>query len=89
MTSPHSARRLSGDATESTALIKALVAVRKARRLTQEAVAQRIHTGQSNVSDFERQRTASSLQMLHRYARAVGARILYTVEIEEITNEED
>lgn len=56
-------------------LLEALVAMRKAKRLTQEQVAQRMNRSKTAVSNFERLGADPHLSTIRRYAAAVGARI--------------
>lgn len=61
------------------ALRKQLIALRKESGLTQEQIAERMHTKKSNISRLESPRTENSpkLSTLEAYARAAG----YKMEI--------
>ena len=56
-------------------LIVALVSVRKSRKLTQSAIAERIGTTQSAISDLERVGGNPTIRSLQRYARAIGCEL--------------
>lgn len=60
-------------------LIRRLVAVRQAKGLKQEDVAERIGRSQSVVSDFERLGGDPHLSTVYRYADAVGASVDWIV----------
>lgn len=70
------------EAAEDTAahmdLIETLVCLRTDRKLTQIAVAARMGTTQSRVSNFERIGGDPRLSTILRYARAVGVKIRMT-----------
>ncbi len=55
-------------------LIDQLVALRKAQKISQTTVADRMHTTQAAVSRMERQ-TDAKLSTIREYARAVDAKI--------------
>jgi predicted transcriptional regulator len=59
-------------------LIRALVAKRKARRLSQTTVAARMHTSQSAVARLEAQEDAKE-SMIDRYAAAIGVEVARTI----------
>lgn len=61
-------------------LIRALVARRRTAGMSQVAVAKRMGTTQSAVSDFEQGVTYLRLETLQRYARAVGGRLRVALE---------
>ncbi len=56
-------------------LLEALVALRKARGLTREQVAERMNRSVSVVADFERPGVDPHLSTIRRYAVAIGASI--------------
>jgi transcriptional regulator with XRE-family HTH domain len=58
-----------------------LVAQRKAMKMTQREVAERMSTTQSFVSEFENGRTDPHLSTLQRYGRAVAARLSVRIEL--------
>ncbi len=64
------------DARARTSLLKALVRTRKNADLTQHAVAERMGTTQSAVSEFEGGTADPRLSTLQRYARAVGTSLI-------------
>lgn len=68
------------DAQLRRSLIEALVAARRAAALTQEAVAERMRTTQSTVSEFEGVSGDKRLSTLQRYARAVGKRVRVVID---------
>ena len=61
-------------------LIDTLISLRKKKKLTQTDVAQRMNVSQPAISQFESEETNPTLQMIRRYAIAVGARITTKVE---------
>jgi len=64
-----------------TRLRAGLVAQRKAMRMTQAQVAERMDTTQSFVSEFENGGTDPHLSTLQRYGRAVAARLSVRIEL--------
>jgi transcriptional regulator with XRE-family HTH domain len=67
------------DAEELQRLLDTLIALRKERHLSQTDVAIRMGVRQPTVSGFEKQ-SDPRLSTLHRYARAVEARLRFVVE---------
>lgn len=65
---------------EEFALASAIAEARGRAGLTQEEVAQRMHTTQSNIARLEAGRTIPSTRTLERFARAVGARLKISFE---------
>ncbi len=59
-------------------LLAQLVAIRKARGLTQTALAHQLHLTPGAICNFESGRYSPNLANLTRYANAIGAKI--TVE---------
>ena len=68
------------DLEEEFALAAAIVEARGKAGLTQEEVAQRMHTTQSNIARLEAGRTTPSTRTLEKFAEAVGARLKITFE---------
>lgn len=71
------------DETQRARLVMALVELRLRQGITQAEVAGRMGVTQPTVSDFERngqEGRVSSLSLIQRYARAVGARVRTWVE---------
>ena len=66
-------------------LIETLVCLRTDRELTQTAVAARMGTTQSRVSNFERIGGDPRLSTIFRYARAVGAKVRMTAVVSSTT----
>lgn len=66
-------------------LIETLVCLRTGRDLTQKAVADRMGTTQSRVSNFERIGGDPRLSTIFRYARAVGARVHMNAAVSSTT----
>jgi ribosome-binding protein aMBF1 (putative translation factor) len=62
------------------ALAEAIVGARSRAGLTQEEVAQRMRTTQSNIARLEAGRTIPSTRTLKKFADAVGARLKITFE---------
>ncbi|AIC71933.1 Hypothetical protein ERS075564_00926 [Mycobacteroides abscessus] len=60
-------------------LLEQLVEVRKAKGLTQQAVAERMRRDKSAVSNFERLGTDPHLSTIRRYAAAIGVMIKHDV----------
>lgn len=67
------------DAKDAERLVDTLVAMRRDTSTSQADVAERMETTQSSVSKFERAGGDPRLSTLQRYARAVGARLRWTV----------
>ena len=65
------------DAAEYTALIAALVRLRKNAAISQEEAARRMATKQSAISDIERSGANPRIRTLFRYARAVGSELRF------------
>jgi ribosome-binding protein aMBF1 (putative translation factor) len=65
---------------EEFALAAAIVEARVRAGLTQEQVAQLMHTTQSNIARLEAGRTTPSTRTLERFAEAVGARLKISFE---------
>ena len=65
---------------EEFALAAAIAEARSRAGLTQEQVAQRMHTTQSNIARLEAGRTTPSTRTLERFAEAVGARLKISFE---------
>jgi DNA-binding XRE family transcriptional regulator len=62
------------------AVARELIAARVRAGLTQEQVAERMHTTQSTVARMESGRTMPSLRTLSRYAEATGSRAVIHLE---------
>ena len=65
---------------EEFALAAAIAEARGKAGLTQEEVAQRMHTTQSNIARLEAGRTTPSTRTLGKFAEAVGTRLKITFE---------
>ena len=65
---------------EEFALAAAIAEARGKAGLTQEEVAQRMHTTQSNIARLEAGRTTPSTRTLEKFAEAVGTRLKITFE---------
>lgn len=63
------------DVAERHSILDRLVGLRRHRRLSQRAVAERMGVGQPTVSGFETENSDPRLSTLQRYARAVGAKL--------------
>ncbi|MFI6489886.1 helix-turn-helix domain-containing protein [Streptomyces sp. NPDC050564] len=63
------------DARTRSSLLRRMVARRKARKLSQATVAQRMETTQSAVSELEAGGTDLRLSTMQRYARSIGCRL--------------
>lgn len=63
------------DAEARMAFLRSLIAMRKAKGISQAVVAEAMGTTQSHVSDLEAGGTDPRLSTLQRYARAVGCRM--------------
>lgn len=62
------------------AIARELIAARVRAGLTQEQVAEKMHTTQSTVARMESGRTMPSLRTLSRYAEATGSRAVVRLE---------
>lgn len=69
------------DSSDRHNLIDRLVQVRKERGLTQKQVAQRMGVGQSTIAGFENEGSDPRLSTVQRYARAVEARCVVSVQV--------
>ena len=65
---------------EEFALAAAIASARGKAGLTQEEVAQRMQTTQSNIARLEAGRTTPSTRTLEKFAEAVGARLKISFE---------
>jgi ribosome-binding protein aMBF1 (putative translation factor) len=65
---------------EEFALAAAIATARAKAGLTQEEVAQRMHTTQSNIARLEAGRTTPSTRTLEKFAEAVGTRLKISFE---------
>ncbi len=65
---------------EEFALAAAIIEARGKAGLTQEEVAQRMHTTQSNIARMEAGRSTPSTRTLEKFAEAVGARLKISFE---------
>ncbi|MFI9391955.1 helix-turn-helix domain-containing protein [Streptomyces bauhiniae] len=63
------------DARSRSSLLRRMVGRRKARKISQAAVAERMETTQSAVSELESGGTDPRLSTMQRYARAIGCRL--------------
>ncbi|GAB7040443.1 type II toxin-antitoxin system antitoxin HigA [Catenuloplanes niger JCM 9533] len=63
------------------ALLDQLIQIRKSLKISQRVVAERMQTTQSAISDIENGVVDPHLSTMQRYARAVTARILLTVDL--------
>ncbi|MFD7062735.1 helix-turn-helix domain-containing protein [Streptomyces sp. NPDC059906] len=63
------------DARSRSSLLRRMVTRRKARRISQATVAERMETTQSAVSELESGSTDPRLSTMQRYARAIGCRL--------------
>jgi DNA-binding XRE family transcriptional regulator len=61
---------------EEFAIADALIAARKHARMTQAEVAERMGTSQPTIARLESGRSRPSLATLHRYAAAIGRRLV-------------
>jgi ribosome-binding protein aMBF1 (putative translation factor) len=73
-------RALSASPDEEHALAEAIAKARGRAGLTQEEVAQRMQTTQSNIARLEAGRTIPSTRTLKKFAAAIGARLNITFE---------
>lgn len=62
---------------EEFALAKALIAARSTANLTQEQVAERMHTSQSYIAKLEGGRINPTMKALKRYAEATGTKLRF------------
>ncbi|WP_370645852.1 helix-turn-helix domain-containing protein [Corynebacterium sp. ACRQP] len=68
------------DASARSALAERLRQIRKSSGQTQRQVASVMGTTQSAISDLERGESDPQLSTVQRYARAVGAKVHFTVD---------
>ncbi|MFT3877898.1 MAG: helix-turn-helix transcriptional regulator [Propioniciclava sp.] len=66
------------------ALLRALVAVRKKRGLSQQEVGEIMGVSQASVSQFEAHDSNPTLATIRRYAHAVGALVTHHVEADDV-----
>lgn len=67
-------------AREDRKMLADLVALRKSRGVSQDALARRIGVSQATISEFERLGNDPKLSTIRRYARALGAMIRHQVD---------
>ena len=77
------------DASARSTLVETLRQLRKASGQTQRQVADAMGTTQSAISDLERGESDPQLSTVQRYARAVGAKIRFTVDSPDRTTSPD
>lgn len=77
------------DASARSALAEKLRQLRKASGQTQRQVADAMGTTQSAISDLDRGEADPQLSTVQRYARAVGAKIRFTVDSPDRTTSPD
>lgn len=65
------------------AIVRELIGARVRAGLTQQEVADRMHTTQSTIARLESGRAMPSLRTLARYAEATGSRTV--IKLEEVT----
>ena len=65
---------------EEFALAAAIAEARGRAGLTQQQVAERMHTTQSNIARLEAGRTTPSTRTLERFAKAIGVRLKISFE---------
>lgn len=77
------------DLRQREAVLRQLFALRRSHRprLTQAQVAERMRISQATVSAFEARRAVPRLSTLQRYARAIGVRLV--VSLERVSPEEE
>lgn len=77
------------DLRQREAVLRQLFALRRSHRprLTQAQVAERMRISQATVSAFEARRAVPRLSTLQRYARAIGVRLVVTLE--QVSPEEE
>lgn len=73
-------RALSASPDEEHGLAEAIATARGRAGMTQEEVAQRMQTTQSNIARLEAGRTIPSTRTLKKFAAAIGARLYITFE---------
>ena len=73
-------RRAYNPLEEEFALAATIAEARGRAGLTQQEVAQRMHTTQSNIARLEAGRTLPSTRTLEKFAQAVGARLKISFE---------
>jgi transcriptional regulator with XRE-family HTH domain len=69
------------DSSDRYAVIDRLILMRKGRNLTQKQVADRMGVGQSTIAGFENEGSDPRLSTVQRYARAVEARCVVTIQV--------
>jgi predicted transcriptional regulator len=67
------------EARQRRALLEALAAIRSRSRISQSALAKRIHTSQSAIARLEAGIVDPRLSTIQRYAASVGKRIQWTL----------
>jgi predicted transcriptional regulator len=67
------------EARQRRALLEALTAIRSHSRISQSALAKRIHTSQSAIARLEAGIVDPRLSTIQRYAASVGKRIQWTL----------
>ena len=67
------------EARQRRALLEALTAIRSRSRISQSAIAKRIHTSQSAIARLEAGIVDPRLSTIQRYAASVGKRIQWTL----------
>ena len=67
------------EARQRRALLEALAAIRRRSRISQSALAKRIHTSQSAIARLEAGIVDPRLSTIQRYAASVGKRIQWTL----------
>ncbi len=67
------------EARQRRALLEALTAIRSHYRISQSALAKRIHTSQSAIARLEAGIVDPRLSTIQRYAASVGTRIQWTL----------
>ena len=67
------------EARQRRALLEALTAIRSRSRISQRAIAKRIHTSQSAIARLEAGIVDPRLSTIQRYAASVGKRIQWTL----------
>ncbi|MBX9785957.1 MAG: helix-turn-helix domain-containing protein [Alphaproteobacteria bacterium] len=61
-------------------IARSLIKARMAARMSQNEVAQKMHTSQSQVARLESGSHFPTIQTLHRYAQAVNRKILFEIK---------
>lgn len=80
-TSPADVTAYLDDDSDIARLTDALVARRRALRMTAQEVAERMGVAQSTVNRFEHRETPAKIDVMQRYARAVGLSLRFDVEV--------